>query len=334
LLNRLYRFARLRRATAAIAPIAAGVMLFGAAPILRADVPNSANLTYDWKTGDVHHIKVNAVLIGHFPPLAAPGGDPARLEVKLEYTATVKKSDASGTDIAFSVEAADVAMLDKEPADYEKIDPASEIPFPIPLAQVQDVFNVTATFKPDGTITNIAGGGSSPIKIDLPFDIRKMFLLTMPVMFPGKAVALNGNWAAPDGIFGTGTANITYTNTLSAVTQDPKGLLFAIKQDCASSLDDKRDKDGKLTTDAAAVVTTTSGKVTLAGTVNFLTGATAQSDAPDHYAGHVAGGKLVISGTVTRKRSKPDPDNPDDPLTSTVDVKATFMIKSVDTAAK
>jgi hypothetical protein len=334
LLNRLNRFARLRRATAAIAPIAAGIMLFGAAPILRADPPSSANLTYDWKTGDTHRYKVNAIFIGHFPPLAAPGGDPARLEVKLVYVSTVKKSDATGTDITFSVESADVAMLDKEPADYDKIDPASEIPFPIPLAQVQDVFNVTATFKPDGSITNISGGASSPIKIDVGVDIRKLFLLTMPVMFPSKSVAVNGNWTAADGIFGTGTSNITYTNTLTGVTADPKGLLFAIKQDFLSTIDDKRDKDGKPTTDAASVVSSSSGKATIAGSVNFLTGAAAQADAADHFAGHVATGKLVLNGTVTRKRTKPDPDNPDDPLSQTMDVKATFMIKCDDTAAK
>jgi hypothetical protein len=234
--------------------------------------------------------------------------------------------------IDFVVEQADLNMLDKAPGDDGKVDPASEVPFPVPLDQVQGMLNVTATLQPDGSVSAVSGKSDSPLKLDIGFDLRKLFLMTMPIIFPGNAVKTSDTWPVMDGLLGKKEAknNITYTNHLIEIAPKDQSVVFTIGQDAQNVIDAKIDKDGKSADTDANAVKSTSGKATLTGKVKFL--AQPSSDKPDHYIGRISEGTLTMNANIVTKQLKPDPNNPDDPKETTIDIKGRFFIVADDKA--
>lgn len=326
---------------------ASGLLLLGAgarrdAPRNRASAPvakpAAARLAYDLAPGSSHRYNITAIFTGHFPPFTQPDSPPITLKAQLAYVAHVKKQDDKGAEVEFVVDSADVSLLEKEPGPDGKSDPNSEVPFPLPLSQVQEALNVTATLRPDGSVASVSGGNAPPVKIDLGFDLRKLFLLILPVTFPDRPVAVNDSWNFADGFLGNKPGKVSYTGQVAGITAGGKNLTYRIRQNAEALIDDKRDKEGKVTENAADAVDTTTGKVTVTGDIAFLAPATppARKGANGAAArfGRLTNGQLVMNALLTRKRTVPDPNKPEEPLESKIDVKARLLVQAAKPATQ
>ena len=159
---------------------------------------------------------MDAIFSGQIPKLSEPGTD-AHIKAELYYSATVLKHDAKGTSVAFAVEAENLSFLTKDPGPNVKPDPDDELPFPLPLAQIQSYLNVTAVLRPDGSIADITGGNNDPVKVDVGVDLRKLFLLMLPVVMPDHPVKPGQTWSFDDGFLGKKPGRTTYIGKMDGV---------------------------------------------------------------------------------------------------------------------
>jgi len=287
-------------------------------------------ISYSYKPGDVRRYKVVAFFTGHFPPFAVAGSPPIHLMTVLNYAATVKKVTDKGADVDFNVEEATINLLEKEPGEDGKVNPADIAEFPVPLSQVQKLFNATATLKPNGVIANIQGGDTSSIKIDLGIDLRKLFLVTAPVIFADKSVKTGDEWPFDDGLLGSKPGKTTYTGKLQAIGSTGKSVIATVTQQADSTVDSKLDKEGNSTNDANAVVGSLTGTVTLTGTAQ-LVGTPETSSNGAGASGHITNGKMAM--TVSLKRTLPDPDQAGKQLVTDIDIKARLYVSPGEKAA-
>lgn len=290
-----------------------------------APKPESLRLAYALKPGSTYRYNITGLFNGHFPPFAQEGSPPINLRIQLTYTANVKKQDAKGIEVAFSAEEAEVVILLKEPGPDGKSNPDDEAPLPLPLSQVQTALNVTALMRPDGSIASIVGGDDKSVKIDLGFELRKLFLLLMPVTFPDKAVKVNEEWTYSDGFLGSKPGKVAYKGRLLNIQAAAKNLSVGIDQNAEALIEDSRDKEGKPTDKPADAVDTTRGKVTISGSMTFVAPAKATDN---RHSGLLSIGRMTMNAQLTRKRTLPDPERPDDPLESKIDVKARLFVKA------
>lgn len=289
-------------------------------------IPVMARLAYDWKPGSVFRYRITGLFQGNFPPFAQPGSPPANLKAVLEYVGTVKKVDEKGAEVAFEVDRADLSLLEKEPGPDGRIDPDSEIPFPIPTSQAQKTLNVTAIIRPDGSVVSVTNNDTAPIRADLGIDLRKLFLLILPVTFPDRPVKLNEQWQHPDGVLGQKEGKISYRNRLIDVTTEGRRLLFAIQHDAESQITDRKDKDGRLIEDAANAVETVEGKAVVTGKMFFAVTSRAQPK-QEALSGMVQKGQLQL--TARLKRTAPDPEKPEEKQTADIAVKARLSVQAL-----
>lgn len=298
-------------------------------PASELAAPAAATLAYNLKPGSAFRYRIVGLFRGNFPPFAQPGSPPANLKAVLEYIATVKKSDSKGAEVAFEVDRADLSLLEKEPGPDGKIDPDSEIPFPIPVSQAQKTLNVTALIRPDGSVASVTSADSAPIRADLGIDLRKLFLLIMPVTFPERPLAVNDEWKHADGVLGQKEGKITYRNRLLSVTPEAKRVAYRIQQSAESEIDDKKDKDGKLIADAAGAVETITGKATVTGTLLFVTPAAAPSA---KHVGQMQQGQLLLNANL--KKTAPNPEKPEEKQVSDITVKARLTVQFLPAVRK
>jgi hypothetical protein len=301
----------------------------GIAPMKAIAAP--VQLLYGYKAGDVRMYKVTGFFSGHFPPFAAEGSPPIHLMTVLDYVATVKKISDKGAEVEFNVANAELSLLEEEPGPDAKVDPDKAAPFPIPLSQVQKMFNATATFQPNGAVSSIQGGDTSSVKIDLGIDLRKLFLVTAPVTFSAKPVKTGEAWQFDDGLLGTKPGKTAYTGKLEAITGNGKSVAATVSQHADSRVDSKLDKEGNSTEDAAAAVGTLVGTVTLDGTVQ-VAGAMAPVGGVTGATGRVTDGKLTMNAML--KRTMPDPDQPGKQLVTDIDIKARMFVEPLKPTAK
>jgi hypothetical protein len=272
-----------------------------------AGKPSGFALAYQFKPGQTLRYRVKAFFDGHFPPFSQPGAQPIHMLAEIVYVAKVNKLTPKGTEVAYSVEAADLSLLTREYQTTEKINPDDQTPFPIALEDVQKALDTTAVIKPDGTISEIVTSGPSPIKVSIGFDLRKLFLLTMPVTFPQQPVTVGESWTAREGVLGSKPGSIFYKNRLTTVRPGSKGVNYEIQQDASSKIDDQLDKGGNSTKNTKDVVSVLKGDVTLGGTVTFAA-APAQpgTGKAGTQVGRMLSGELLLQVNLQRKTTKSD----------------------------
>ncbi len=290
----------------ALAQSGAGRPITGPAP---AGVTTPAHLSYGFDTGKTYHYKVLAFFSGQIPKLSEPGTD-AHIKAELYYAAKIAKQDEKGMTVAFTVEGETLSFLAKEPGEDGKVNPDDELPFPLPLAQVQSFLNCTAIIKPDGTITSVSGGSTQPIKIDVGVDLRKLFLLVLPVTFPQKGVSPGATWDFSEGFLGKKPGRTTYVGKLDTVKTEGGKSVFQISQTAKSTVLDKIDKEGNSSPDPKKQVGSITGDVSATGTMNFAIPATrtgATTVKPGYYTGQLTTGKMLLN--VNLKRDMPDTEH-------------------------
>jgi hypothetical protein len=281
---------------------------------------------YRLRPGDTFRYHVVAVFSGHIPPFAQPGAKPVHIRTDMVYAATVRKQVVNGAEVAISVEKADVSLLARDVGPEEKLDPDSVVPWPMPLSQVQGSLNVVAVIRPDGTVTSVRGGDA---KLSAGFELRKLFLLLLPVTFPDRPVHSADSWRSGDGVLGHSPGRTRYTNRITGLRAAPNGFTLDVAQNAGSHILDTEDKNNKPTAIPGDVVTTTTGKATLVESLHFVARVGAAEGA--RAAGLLDSGHMTMTVNVVRKRSTPNPENPQEPLEVPIDVRASLVVKALHT---
>jgi hypothetical protein len=277
------------------------------------------HLTYNFKVGEKRRYKLSAFFVGHFPPIALEGNPPANLEADVLYVMTVKKVDAKGAEVEFIAENADVYLLEKDPGPDVVVKEDDKVPVPVSLEQIQGALNVTALIQPNGKVETVNGGSNNPIKVDIGFDLRKMFLAILPVIFPPNAIKPGDTWAFDDGVLGHKLGATSYTGTLEKGSAGKPNAL-TVSQTGQTIIDNKLDKEGNSTDKVADQVGTLTGKVTAEGRVLFTT-----SKGPTGSAVEVKESRLNMVALL--KRTIPDPAAPGKTSETNIDVKARLVVK-------
>lgn len=294
-------------------------------------ITTPVRLTYGYRVGDVRRYKVTAYFTGHIPPVFVAPNPAGHIVTILDYVATVKKVTDKGTEVEFKIENGYLGIMEKEPAEGAKFNPEKDaVEYPIPLTQVQNLFNATATFKPNGAIASIQGGDTSPIKVDVGFDLRKLFLVTAPVMFADKPVKAGEEWTFDDGLLGTKPGKTTYTGRLQSIAGSGKSVTATVYQQADSNVESKLDKEGNSTNDAAAAVGTLVGKVKLTGTAQVV-GTTETAPTGAGASGRVTTARMAMVVDLTR--TLPDPEHAGQQQVTPIDVKARLYVEPTQKAA-
>lgn len=281
--------------------------------------PQSNRLIYNFPAGEKRRYKLSAIFVGHFPPIAEEGNDPANLEADILYVMTVRKVDAKGAEVEFAVESANINFLPRDPGPDKQIPEEEKIPLGLSVDQIQQMLNVTALIQPNGAVTNVSGGGSSPIRVDIGFDLRKMFLTILPVVFPNTAVKPGDSWNFDDGVLGHKPGATTYSATLAKPTAGKTGGVDVV-QNGTTVINNKLDKEGNSTEKVADQVGSLTGTVTADGRVHFTA-----SKSPAGSALQVTESRINLMAIL--KRIIPDPADPTKKSQSNIDVKARLVVK-------
>ena len=297
-----------------------------------------ALLTYQFTPGAITHFKVSAFFDGHFPPFAQPDADPIHLKADLAYTATVKKVDKDGATVDFVVEHHNLYLYKREVKEDEQInlsgDDVADMTGLTTLPDIQKALNATAVLRPDGTIVRILSTSSVKIPFDVGFDIRKLFLMMLPITFANQPVKTADAWPATDGILGSKPGKTVYADRLESVSVSGPNATYHLTQTAHSTVEDNLDKAGNSTAKAEDAYRALSGKVDLTSEMWFAAPALPQAGAAKAQAGQVKSAHLVMNAAVNRKRLKIDPDQPEIPENDPLDVKARMTIVRDDSPAK
>ncbi len=294
-------------------------------------VPTPAQLAYQFTPGTTYRYRLSALFDGHIPPFAQPDSPPIHIKVDLVYVATVKKVDKTGATVEFTVDSSDLSLFDHEIKENENINPNTVTTFPIALEDVQKALNATAVLRPDGSIASILTKSSVKVPLDVGFDIRKLFLLLMPVTLSNQPVKIGDTWLSTDGVLGSKAGRIGYTNKLADAKRKGKDGEYALNQTATSTVEDKLDKEGNSTTNPNETYRTLTGKIDLNADMTLSTPLGAL---PGPLLGQVKSAHILMNANVNRKRMKIDPDHPEVLENDPLDVKARMTIVRENAPAK
>jgi hypothetical protein len=297
-----------------------------------------ALLLYQFTPGATVRFKVSAFFDGHFPPFAQPDAPPVHLKAELAYTATVKKVDKDGATVDFVVEHHNMYLYQREVKEDEKIDlngkEVADMTGLTTLPDIQKALNATAILRSDGTIVRILSSSNVKIPFDVGFDIRKLFLMMLPITFANQPVKPADAWPATDGILGSKPGKTVYADRLESVAASGANTTYHLTQTAHSTVEDKLDKAGNSTAKEDDAYRALSGQVDLTSEMWFVAPAHPQAGAAKGQAGQVKSAHLVMNAVVNQKRLKIDPDQPEIPENAPLDVKARMTVVRDDSPAK
>lgn len=295
-------------------------------------------LTYALQPGSVMHYLVTAYFDGHFPPFDQPGDPPVHLLAHMEYVAHVGQPQQDGLPVDFTVTKVDMQLLQKEVPIGAKVDPKQVVPFPIELEQAQKALNTSVVLRPDGSIARILTAPNNMVRVNVGIDLRKLFMIVMPVILPNSAVTLGMSWTSKEGVIGTAPAQVAYTNKLSAMQPDGANLNLKIVQTATSQIDDTLDSSGMATNDKQHEVSRLQGTASLTGWMNYFGTPVLASNGIKTYAVRMQKGlfKLAVklkqtplSNAAVSSSTTP----PNVTTTGNVDVTARFVVQALEQTA-
>src|SRR5579875_2824074 len=294
-------------------------------------------LTYALQPGSVQHYLVTAYFDGHFPPFDPP----VHLLAHMEYVAHVGQPQQDGLPVDFTVTQVDMQLLQKEVPIGAKIDPKQTVPFPIELEQAQKALNTSVVLRPDGSIARILTAPNNMVRVNVGIDLRKLFMIVMPVILPNTAVTLGTSWTSKEGVIGTAPAKVSYTNKLNAMKPDGVNLDLKIMQTATSQIDDTLDSSGMATNDKQHEVSRLQGTASLIGWMNYLGTPAPASNGVKTYAVRMQKGlfKLTVKLKQTPLSNAANATPPSSttppyvPTAGNVHVSARFVVQALDQAA-
>ena len=302
--------------------------------VQRVKVPASAKLAYQFKPGETYRYRVTGFFDGHFPPFAMPDSPPIHIRIVLEYAAQVKKQDAQSTQIAFHINEAELLLLKQAAGPNGELpEPKNRAEWPINIQDIQAALDVTATLRPDGSVASVTGGDPNSQKINFGVELRKLFLLMLPVTFPSNAVKPEEAWTFSDGLLGKNTGKTSYTSRLASIAPGASQLVFRCSEDAAAQVEDYKNKDGRPAAHPEDSVDTTTGTATIKGEFLFATAAAPDAKTGRH-TGRLREGHITLIADLIRKRTIPDPENPEGPLENHIDVTARLTVQALPALPK
>ena len=328
--SRIFRFSAL----GALGGLLLGTPQFAtsqdSAPIVNNAKPGAvARLGYHFKVGDTTRYRVVGFFDGRIPPLVQAGAEPVHLRVTLEYLVRPEKLTADGAEVSFHVEKAEMLLLQTPVSPDNKMPSAADpIDLSVPLQQIQSALDVKATLKSDGTVVKVVGGDANSQKINLGIELRKLFLLLLPVAFPDNSVKIGDQWNFSDGLLGKNAGKTTYTARLTAFQTKKSDTVFQCSESASAIFDERLDKAGHAVAAAADAVDTSQGNASLTGDFSF-TAPTRPDQKTNRSAGRLQEGHFILTAVLDRKRTLPDPGNPDAPLDTHVDLSARLTVQPI-----
>jgi hypothetical protein len=150
----------------------------------------------------------------------------------------------------------------------------------------------------------------------------------LPVTFTEKTVSPAGSWIFEDGLLGKNPGKTNYSAKLTSLRPSAGSATVQVEMKATSKVEEARDKEGKLTKEPKDFIELTTGDASLSGKIAFG-GATAGGA----ISGRVQSAHLKLQIDVTRKRSVPNPDKPEEPLESRIDVQANLKVQALSSKA-
>jgi hypothetical protein len=144
----------------------------------------------------------------------------------------------------------------------------------------------------------------------------------MPVTFAEKPVKVNEEWAFKDGLLGQGEGKIAYTGKLEGIKATGKGVTSSLAVSASSKINEMKNREGKMTTNADEATETSKGLATIKGVMTF-----AGTPKNRVYAGRLKAGKLTLIANMENITS--DPIKPEEKLTTPIDVKARLTVQEI-----
>lgn len=228
-------------------------------------------VSYPLVAGSVNTYEMRAYFDGHFPPFDQPGNPTVHLYCDIIYQSKVLSTNSTGSQMKFSV-LSDNILLTPKKMKFGDIPNSSEaIPFPIDLNTVKEALNSSDIVRPDGTIAKVETVNNRLIRVNIGFDLRKLFLLLMPIPFPNSPVGAKSVWNFDSGIIGSDSSMVKYSAKVDSLNEQEHTL--KVNMLANSTVNDHLNSTGESTSIPSKQVIHMFGKVTMTGTTIFDTGA-------------------------------------------------------------
>ena len=258
--------------------LALSISIFCAFGVLSAIKPVSAEkpavspvqLNYLLKSGQTRKYFVTAYFDGNFPPFDQPGDPPVHLLARMVFTSHTGVTQPQGTTVDFKLISADLELLSKQVPTGAVIKSDDITPFPIEPEQAQAALDSSVSLRPDGSIVKLLSNPNGVVRINIGFDLRKLFLMMMPVIFPTTPVGAGSTWTSSQGVIGSPPINVHYTNTVKSVSANGSSLSLIITQNALSNVTDTLDSSGNSTQDKSKIANTLKGTVSFKGVMHYL----------------------------------------------------------------
>ena len=246
------------------------LIITGSTAMCASTAPDQqVSVTYPLVAGSVNTYEMRAYFDGHFPPFDQPGNPTVHLYCDIIYQSKVLSTDSNGSQMRFSVLSDNILLTPKKMKLGDIPNSSEAIPFPIDLSTVKEALNSSDIVRPDGTIAKVETVNNRLIRVNIGFDLRKLFLLLMPIPFPNTAVGSNSEWNFGSGIIGSDTSMVKYTAKVNSLNLQKHTL--KVNMLANSSVNDHLNSTGESTPIPSKQVIHMFGKVKMTGSTLFDT---------------------------------------------------------------
>lgn len=295
-------------------------------------------LSYSLRPGTTQRYLITAYFDGHFPPFDQPGDPPVHLLAHMQYVAQVGQPQQDGVPVDFSVTQVDMQLLQKEVPVGAKIDPKQVVPFPIELEQAQKALNTKVVLRPDGSIARILSAPNNLVRVNVGIDLRKLFMMVMPVILPDTTVTLGATWTSKEGLIGAPPAKVSYTNKVTAMKPTSGDFQLKVQQIASSQIEDTLDASGLATTNKQQEASLLQGSASFAGWMSYVGMPTPNSAGEKSYAVQLHKGFFRFQAKLKRtpiahSASSSAAEAPTAP-TGNIEVAARFVVQALGQTAQ
>ncbi len=216
-------------------------------------------------TPRLYHI--TAYVDGHFPPFDQPGNPEVHLLASITAKVTARKLKNGDAKISFQVQKADLGLVQNRLKTGVIPDANSLIPYPIDLYTVQSALDTNVLVDPHGQVIHIDTAPSKLIRINIGFDLRSLYMLAFPVIFPTRPLSDRAQWYSRSGLIGSHLPQKAYNARITAFNANSNSM--QLQQTALNMISDELNQSGEHTSSPAKAVTSLKGSIALQGNMSF-----------------------------------------------------------------
>lgn len=289
-------------------------LVFACASIVAAARANTPahTLAYEFKPGQTLRYKLTANIKASVPLFDSPTPVDLDAVITAIYLATPKTLLADGTaDVEFKVDAVELTIAD--------------VPFPLPVEEIQSVLNQTISISRMGEIKKVTGGGKLPFSVSIPgIDPTRLYSLIFPVVFQPRAVKPGDTWSFTSPLLGGEGAKPAFTASVQKPESSDAESITRIKETLRMEIDQKLDAQNKPVTGDSGdsmIHRTRKGRIEGTGVLHF-----------DRAAGRFTKGTVKMMANI-REDLLAEPKDPEEPKSIVSKVDATVTLEYQPEAA-